>query len=69
MKGLSDGRISYLAHLIMDSLRTGDLVDFPNESRALRETKEVLKEAFNLEDRLGNQQVLPHPFPPLSHNR
>ena len=68
MKGLSDGRISYLAHLIMDSLRTGDLVDFPNESRALRETKEVLREAFNLEDRLDQLvrqkiQSLSRPIP------
>ncbi len=52
MKGLSEGRISCLAHLIMDSLKTGGLVDFPNETRVLRETKEVLKETFNLEDRL-----------------
>ncbi len=71
MKGLSEGRISHLAHLVMDSLKTGDLVDFANESRVLRETKEVLREAFNLEDRLDQlvrQKIesLSRPIPPGS---
>ncbi len=71
MKGLSESRISYLAHLVMDSLKTGDLVDFANESRVLRETKEVLREAFNLEDRLDQlvrQKIesLSRPIPPGS---
>ena len=52
MKVMSESRISHLSHLILDSLKRGDLVDFPNESRALKETKEVLRETFNLEDRL-----------------
>lgn len=52
MSRLSDNRISHLAHLIIDGLWREDLVDFPNEARALAETKSVLKEFFNREDRL-----------------
>ena len=52
MSGLSEGRISHLAHLILNGLWKEDLVDFPSEPRALKETKEVLAEIFNLEERL-----------------
>ncbi len=50
MSRLSDSRISHLAHLVIDSLWKGDLADFPNEARALGETKEVLREFFSRED-------------------
>jgi hypothetical protein len=36
----------------MDGLRKGKLVDFPNEGRALSETKQVLREFFQGEDRI-----------------
>ena len=49
---LSESRISHLAHLIIDGLWKGDLADFPNEARALSETKRVLTEFFGGEDRL-----------------
>ena len=52
MTRLSEGRISYLSHLILDALKKDDLIDLLNESKALRETKEVLSEVFNLEERL-----------------
>lgn len=52
MSRLSENRISHLAHLIVDGLWKEDLADFPNEARALAETKGVLTEFFNLDDRL-----------------
>jgi uncharacterized protein len=52
MSRLSDSRISHLAHLVMDGLWKADLADFPNEGRALAETKNVLQEFFQHEDRL-----------------
>lgn len=52
MTGLSEGRISHLSHLILDALKKDDLINFLNESKVLRETKEVLSEVFNLKDRL-----------------
>lgn len=52
MSRLSESRISHLAHLIIDGLWKEDAVDFPNEARALAETKSVLTEFFGGEDRL-----------------
>ncbi len=52
MSRLSDNRISHLAHLIMEGLWRNNLADFPNEARALAETKNALREFFNREDRL-----------------
>ena len=52
MSRLSENRISHLAHLIIDGLWRGDLADFPNEARALAETKGVIKEFFSREERL-----------------
>lgn len=71
MSRLSDNRISHLAHLIIDGLWREDLADFPNESRALAETKSVLMEFFNREDRLDEIvrqkiQSLSRPIPPGS---
>lgn len=71
MSRLSDNRISHLAHLIIDGLWKGDLADFPNEARALGETKAVLHEFFNREDRLDEVvrkkiQSLSRPIPPGS---
>ena len=52
MSRLSENRIFHLAHLIIDGLSKGNLADYPNEGRALAETKLVLREFFNREDRL-----------------
>jgi hypothetical protein len=46
----SDDRISHLAHLIHDGLYHDDLVDYPDEDRALREIKRTLIEYFKVED-------------------
>jgi hypothetical protein len=71
MSRLSDNRISHLAHLIVDGLWKEDAVDFTNEGRALAETKRVLNEFFNREDRLDatvRQKIhsLSRPIPPGS---
>jgi hypothetical protein len=47
---LSENRISHLAHLIIDGLGKGDLAEFPNQGRALAETKQVLHDFFQGED-------------------
>lgn len=52
MSRLSENRISHLARLIMNGLHEGHLVDFSNEGRALSETKQVLHEFFQREDRI-----------------
>jgi hypothetical protein len=49
---LSESRISHLAHLVMDGLRKDNLADFPNEGRSLSETKQVLRDFFQGEDRI-----------------
>jgi uncharacterized protein len=51
---LSESRISHLAHLIMDALRRDKLADFPQEGRALAETKQVLSEFFQRQDQLDD---------------
>ena len=50
MSRVSENRISHLAHLVIDGLRKSGLVNFPNEGRALTETKQVLHEFFQRED-------------------
>lgn len=54
MSRLSDNRISHLAHLIIEGLRKGNLADFPNERRTLVETKQVLQDFFQREDRIDD---------------
>ena len=49
---LSENRISHLAHLVMDGLRQDKLAEFPNEGRSLAETKQVLQDFFQREDRI-----------------
>jgi hypothetical protein len=68
MSRLSDSRISHLAHLIIDGVWKEDLADFPNEARALAETKSVLREFFSQEDELdeivrGKIRSLSRPVP------
>jgi len=52
---LSDDRISHLAHLVLDGLRNGKLAEFPNEGRALTETKQVLREFFKQDDPIDQE--------------
>jgi len=51
---LSESRISHLAHLVLDGLRKDQLGEFPNEGRALAETKLVLHEYFQREDQIDD---------------
>jgi hypothetical protein len=71
MSRLSEDRISHLAHLIVDGLWRADMADFPNEARALAETKSVLREFLSGEDRFDEIvrqkiQSLSRPIPPGS---
>ena len=50
----SEGRISHLAHLIMNGLREQKLAEFPNERRALLETKQALSDFFQREDQIDD---------------
>ncbi len=54
MNRLSESRISHLAHLLVDGVRNARLGEFPNEGRALTETKRVLQEYFQREDQLDD---------------
>lgn len=54
MTRLTESRVSHLAHMIIDGVWKNDLADFPNEARALAETKRVLDEFFGGEDRLDD---------------
>jgi hypothetical protein len=54
MSRLSESRISHLAHLVLDGVRKSQLGEFPNEGRALAETKRVLQEYFQREDQLDD---------------
>jgi len=51
---LSESRISHLAHLILDGLKKENLAGFPNEGRALAETKQVLHDFFQREDHIDD---------------
>jgi hypothetical protein len=51
---LSESRISHLAHLVIDGVRKGNLGDFPNDGRALADTKLVLHEFFQREDHIDD---------------
>ena len=71
MSGLSDGRISQLSHQIMEGLRKEQLIDFPSDSKLLKEIKEILSEFGDIEDRIDQLvrkkiQSLSRPVPPGS---
>jgi len=51
---LSESRISHLAHLVIDAVRKGNLGQFPNEGRALADTKLVLRDFFQREDHIDD---------------
>ena len=54
MSHLSENRISHLAHLILNGLRKESFASFPNEGRALADTKQVLQEFFQSEDHIDD---------------
>ena len=54
MSRLSENRISHLAHLILNGLRKESFANFPNEGRALADTKQVLHEFFQSEDHIDD---------------
>jgi len=51
---LSESRIAHLAHLVLEGLRKAQLGEFPNEGRALAETKQVLHEFFQRDDQIDD---------------
>ena len=63
---LSEGRISHLAHLIMSGLSKQKLAEFPNERRALLETKQALNDFFHREDHIDD--VVRHKISSLSRH-
>ena len=54
MSRLSESRISHLAHLVLDGVRKAKLGEFPNEGRALTETKQVLHDFFQRDDHIDD---------------
>ena len=44
---LSDDRRAHWAHLVLDAIDNNDLADFPDETAALREAKQVLNAYAN----------------------
>ena len=56
----TDDRINHLSHLIHDGLYHDDLVDYPDEDKALREIKRTLNLYFQVEeeaDRAARERV------------
>ena len=51
---VSESRISHLAHMVLDGVRKAKLGEFPNEGRALAETKQVLQDFFQREDHIDD---------------
>ena len=57
---ISDDRISHVAHLIHDGLYHDDLVDYPDEDKAIREIKQALVHYFHVEeeaDRIAREKI------------
>lgn len=54
MTRLTESRISHLAHLVLDGVRKAQLGEFPNEGRALSETKQVLHDYFQRDDQIDD---------------
>jgi uncharacterized protein len=49
---ISEDRISHLAHKVIDRLWRSDLVDFPDEPRALQRVKSAIADFFNAADEI-----------------
>ncbi|HEY7217063.1 MAG TPA: DUF507 family protein [Candidatus Binatia bacterium] len=54
MSRISESRISHLAHLVVDGLRSANLGEFSNPGRALLETKRVLHGFFQRENQIDD---------------
>jgi len=63
---LSESRVSHLAHLVIDGVRKSGLASFPNEGRALTETKQVLHDFFQGEDHID--EIVRHKIQSLSRH-
>jgi hypothetical protein len=66
MSRLSESRISHIAHLLVDGVRQARLGEFPNQGRALAETKRVLQEYFQRDDQLDD--IVRHKIQSLSRH-
>jgi hypothetical protein len=49
---ISEDRISHIAHRILDRLWNDDLIDFPDEARALDAIKVALTDYFSIADEI-----------------
>lgn len=49
---LSEGRLSYLAHAVLDAVKKGKLATVRNERLFLNLTKKALTDTLSLDDRL-----------------
>jgi hypothetical protein len=68
---LSEARIARIAHLVLEGLRSANLVDCPSHPAALRESKKILTDFFNRDsalDAIVRQKIrsLSRPVPPGS---
>ena len=52
MSHVSEGRISHLAHMVLDQLKAGDVSDLQQDRLLLKELKAVLDEYLNLDEAL-----------------
>ena len=66
MSRLSENRISHWAHLVIDGIRKSGLATFPNEGRALAETKQALHDFFQREDHID--EIVRQKIQSLSRN-
>ena len=56
----SDDRLNHIAHQIHDRLYNDDLVDYPDDDKALREIKKVINLYFQVEeeaDRAAQEKI------------
>lgn len=51
---LSDDRISHIAHLVWDALYHEDLVDYPDDDKALKGIKTALMGYFSIDDEIDD---------------
>ncbi len=52
---ITDDRLSHVAHLVHDGLYHDDLLDYPDESKALFEIKRTLIDYFKIEQEADKQ--------------
>ena len=57
---ISEDRLNHVAHLIHDGLYNDDLLDYPDEDKALREIKRVISDYFRVDeaaDRAAREKI------------